>query len=82
MPISPATRGLRCLTHIVDPVPPLAGLGLVVAGLAALSVAPRARRAPSSPAASPTLIAIVLKDQLKYAFGRLWPETWVDNNPS
>ena len=19
---------------------------------------------------------------MKYAFGRLWPETWVDNNPS
>ncbi len=26
--------------------------------------------------------AIAIKDQLKYAFGRTWPETWTNNNPS
>ncbi len=33
-------------------------------------------------AAATTLIALALKEQLKFAFGRTWPETWVDNNPS
>lgn len=71
------------LTHIVDPVPPLAGLGLAAAGLAALCgwrPGPVGRLLLACCLA--TAIAIVLKDQLKYAFGRLWPETWVDNNPS
>ena len=71
------------LTHIVDPVPPLAGLGLAAAGLAALwgwRPGPVGRLLLACCLA--TAIAIVLKDQLKYAFGRLWPETWVDNNPS
>jgi membrane-associated phospholipid phosphatase len=27
-------------------------------------------------------VAVVIKDQLKYAFGRTWPETWLRNNPS
>lgn len=27
-------------------------------------------------------VAIAVKDQLKFAFGRTWPETWVRNNPS
>jgi membrane-associated phospholipid phosphatase len=27
-------------------------------------------------------VAVAIKDQLKYAFGRTWPETWVRNNLS
>jgi membrane-associated phospholipid phosphatase len=27
-------------------------------------------------------IAFALKEQLKYAFGRTWPETWTNHNPS
>ena len=26
--------------------------------------------------------ATVIKNQLKYVFGRTWPETWINNNPS
>ncbi|MBV9523320.1 MAG: phosphatase PAP2 family protein [Alphaproteobacteria bacterium] len=26
--------------------------------------------------------AVTVKDQLKFAFGRTWPETWTNNNPS
>jgi membrane-associated phospholipid phosphatase len=33
-------------------------------------------------AACATLLAIFAVFALKYAFGRLWPETWIDNNPS
>lgn len=28
------------------------------------------------------LLAIAIKDALKYAFGRPWPETWIHHNPS
>jgi hypothetical protein len=27
-------------------------------------------------------ITLVLKDHLKFAFGRYWPDTWIENNPS
>jgi membrane-associated phospholipid phosphatase len=27
-------------------------------------------------------VAVVIKDQLKFAFGRTWPETWMRNHPS
>jgi len=27
-------------------------------------------------------VSTLIKDQLKFAFGRTWPETWVGNNPS
>lgn len=71
------------LTHIVDPVPPLAIVGLAASGLAALlgwRPGPAGRTLLACCIA--TLVAIALKDELKYAFGRLWPETWVDDNPS
>ena len=28
------------------------------------------------------IVAQAIKDQLKFDFGRLWPETWVNHNPS
>ena len=27
-------------------------------------------------------VAVTIKDQLKFVFGRTWPETWINNNPS
>ena len=33
-------------------------------------------------AAVSVAVASAVKDQLKFAFGRTWPETWVRNNPS
>ena len=27
-------------------------------------------------------VSVAIKDQLKFAFGRTWPETWIDHNPS
>lgn len=77
------TAGFDALTHIVDPIPPLAGLGLAAAGLAALlGWRPGTLGRTLLACCLATVMAIVLKDQLKYAFGRLWPETWVDHNPS
>ena len=71
------------LTYIVDPLLPAAILIVALAGLAALfgwRPGPIARAALACGIA--VLVAVALKDQLKFAFGRTWPETWVDNNPS
>lgn len=71
------------LTHLVDPIPPLATLGIAAAGLAAcLGWRPGPAGRTLIACCLATLVAVALKDELKYAFGRLWPETWVESNPS
>ena len=71
------------LTYIADATLPLAGLALLAAGLAALGGWQPGRGARNVLAAAvATLVARALADQLKFAFGRVWPETWVANNPS
>lgn len=63
--------------------PPLATAWLAIAGCAAVTgwrPGPLARAALM--AAVAVLLAAALKDQLKYAFGRTWPETWAGYNPS
>ncbi len=73
----------RDLTHIIDPIPPLAVVGFLALGTSLLfgwRPGPLSRTLLYACAA--VLVAIAVKDQLKFAFGRLWPETWVDNNPS
>lgn len=32
--------------------------------------------------ANSTVITLFIKEQLKFVFGRYWPTTWIDNNPS
>jgi membrane-associated phospholipid phosphatase len=71
------------LTHIDDPIVPIAALGFLVIGAAAYcgwQPGPVARAFFCACVA--VLVALMIKDQAKYAFGRLWPETWVNNNPS
>lgn len=71
------------LTHIVDPLLPGASLGLLAAAVAGLAGYHPGRAARIAITCCVAVILIVtLKDQSKYAFGRLWPETWVENNPS
>ena len=48
-----------------------------------------AQRKPFGPAADALVraaaalcVTFAAKDQLKYGFGRTWPETWTNNNPS
>lgn len=77
------TAPFAALTHVVDPVPPLAVLGAAGFGLAALlgrRPGPAGRTLLACCLAA--LLAIALKDELKLLFGRLWPETWVNGNPS
>ncbi len=73
----------RGLTHLVDPLLPLAGLGLAGAALAG-SCGWRPQRAGHLLIACcfAVLVSYAIKEQLKFDFGRLWPETWVDGNPS
>jgi membrane-associated phospholipid phosphatase len=71
------------LTHIVDPLGPLASIGLA-------AVAARAwARGALTPVESAVLrlccailIAWALKEELKWAFGRTWPETWLKPVPN
>ncbi len=71
------------LTLIVDPLAPLASIG--VAFIAARALA-RGSLTPMESAifriSCAILIAWALKEELKWAFGRTWPETWIKSNPN
>src|SRR5580658_10495109 len=72
---------LRCA--FCSTSPPATGILLGLAGLAALAGWRPGHWARIVIACCiAVLVAINLKDQLKYAFGRTWPETWVNDNPS
>ncbi len=71
------------LTWIADVPGPAAVLGLAAGGVAWLAgwkPGPWGRVLLAACVA--TLAASAAKDVLKFAFGRPWPETWVNNNPS
>ena len=75
---------LERLTHLVDPLQPLAIAGLAIAGIAALARGwrPGEKGTAFLAACLAILVSVAIKEQLKYLFGRTWPETWVANNPS
>ncbi len=71
------------LTYLANPWLPIAGVVLLAGGVAFLCgwrPGPRGRTALA--AAVAVLAARVVADELKWAFGRPWPETWIDRNPS
>jgi membrane-associated phospholipid phosphatase len=62
---------------------PFAAVALVVLGVRALLRRPLSAFCATLLLCCVSLIvAVAVKDQLKYVFGRTWPETWVQNNPS
>jgi membrane-associated phospholipid phosphatase len=71
------------LTHIADPLAPLASIGVAIVAARAL-----ARGAVTQWESAllrigcAILIAAVLKEELKWAFGRTWPETWIKPIPN
>jgi membrane-associated phospholipid phosphatase len=76
-------RAFVWLTWIVDPVMPLSTICLAATGVAAaFGWRPGYWGRTLIACALAALVAIALKDELKYVFGRPWPETWVNNNPS
>jgi membrane-associated phospholipid phosphatase len=71
------------LTYFPDLLIPLAAAAFVAFGLWALAGRPLSKIVTAGALCSISLIvAETIKSQLKFACGRLWPETWVQNNPS
>jgi membrane-associated phospholipid phosphatase len=71
------------LTLIPEPFPVIAALIVVGLGLRSLTGLPLAR--PHAVAllwSLSLLVTTTINRQFKFAFGRSWPETWVNNNPS
>ena len=71
------------LTHIPDPFVPLAVIAFIGAGLWVLAGWELPKLVATAFLCSVSLMmAEATKNQLKYIFGRTWPDTWVHNNPS
>jgi len=71
------------LTHIPDPFIPIAVVVFVAIGLWILANRPLPKFVTTMLLSSISVIlAEAIKDQLKFVFGRTWPDTWVQNNPS
>jgi membrane-associated phospholipid phosphatase len=71
------------LTRLPDPFVPVAIITFVGLGLWNLSGRPLSRFQKCAFLGSLSLIvAEATKAQLKFAFGRTWPDTWIHNNPS
>jgi len=71
------------LTHLPDPFVPLAVITFVGLGLWNLSGRRLSRFQNCALLCSISLIvAEATKAQLKFVFGRTWPDTWIHNNPS
>jgi membrane-associated phospholipid phosphatase len=76
-------RPFVLLTHIVDPVLPGAAFALIGTAVFVMSGWRPGRVGQTLiTCCVAALMAYAIKDQAKFAFGRLWPETWVNNNPS
>jgi len=72
------------LTHIVDPLRALSAIALAAVGAAALfrGWRPGAHGRTLIAASLAILVSVGIKELLKDFFGRTWPETWTNNNPS
>jgi membrane-associated phospholipid phosphatase len=71
------------LTLIPEWFPLIAVLLLAAFGARALTARPLSNLGLVAVLSSISLIAArAIKDQLKFAFGRTWPETWAHDNPS
>jgi membrane-associated phospholipid phosphatase len=71
------------LTLLPEPLLPASLLALFALGLWALSGQPLSRPLRVGLLCSVSLIvAEAAKNELKYIFGRTWPETWINGNPS
>jgi membrane-associated phospholipid phosphatase len=71
------------LTLIPEWFKPVAVLVFAVLGIRGLTGRPLTRfEAVILMSGVSLVVAVAIKDQLKYIFGRTWPETWIQNNPS
>lgn len=73
----------KLLTHIPNPLVPIALIAFVLLGLRALiGRSLRSYQAAALVCSLSVLVSEACKDQLKFLFGRTWPESWTGNNPS
>jgi len=71
------------LTYVPEPLVPLSLVTLFILGLWALAGQKLIKPHRVAMLCSASLIvAETAKSELKFIFGRTWPETWVNNNPS
>ncbi|HTQ82779.1 MAG TPA: phosphatase PAP2 family protein [Pseudolabrys sp.] len=71
------------LTHIPDPFIPAAAVIFVALGLWVLLPRPLSKFAATALLCSiSVIVSEAIKNQLKFIFGRTWPDTWIQNNPS
>jgi membrane-associated phospholipid phosphatase len=71
------------LTYIPEVISPLVIIAFAAIALRALSGRRLSKLQTVAVLAAASLaVTSAIKDQLKFAFGRTWPETWVRNNPS
>ena len=71
------------LTHLVDPLLPLSCIGLAWLGVNALLRLPQPACAKTVLTfCLATVVTYTIKEELKLFFGRTWPETFTQNNPS
>ncbi len=71
------------VSHFSDPLLPAAAIAFFGLGLRVLAGRPLSRLAAVVVACSVSVtMSEAVKNLLKWAFGRTWPETWTDNNPS
>jgi membrane-associated phospholipid phosphatase len=71
------------LTLLPEPLVPLSLITLLVLGIMALAGLKFGK--PENVAltcAVSLIVAESIKNELKYVFGRTWPETWINGNPS
>ena len=71
------------VSHMPDPFIPLAAIALIGLALWNVSGRPLTKIQNATAVCSlSVLIADATKNQLKYVFGRTWPETWFPDGPS
>ena len=71
------------MTRIPELLPLIAIVAFAALGLRVLSGQPLSRWETVLLLSGVSfVVAEMVKSQLKYAFGRTWPETWINNNPS
>lgn len=80
-------RGIRVfdwMTHMVDPLRAVSLAVLALSGLASLrpNWRPKGAWRIALAAALAVLLSVAFKEEIKFVFGRTWPETWTNGNPS
>ena len=71
------------MSYISNPLIPISVVVFVILGFLAFIGRPFSKRETAAFLCSISIIvAATIKDELKFVFGRTWPDTWTNDNPS